>query len=127
MILEHINHPFIVKLHFAFQNQDRLYFVIDYLMGGELFYHLRNTKCFSEKKTRFYASEIILGLECLHSHGVVYRDLKPENVILDQCGHIKLTDFGLSKLDITGDEMAYSFCGTPEYLAPEIIQGVGYN
>lgn len=98
MILERINHPFIVKLHYAFQTPERLYFVIDFLNGGELFFHLRKETKFHEQRTRFYAAEIILALECLHGNGIIYRDLKPENVILDSDGHIKLTDFGLSKL-----------------------------
>jgi serine/threonine protein kinase len=99
-ILEKLNHPFIVKLHFAFQTPERLYFVIDFLNGGELFFHLRKEHRFNEDRTRFYASEILLALECLHKNGIVYRDLKPENVILDSEGHIKLTDFGLSKLAV---------------------------
>ena len=121
MILERLDHPFIVKLHFAFQNPERLYFVIDFLNGGELFYHLNNSKFFSEERTKFYAAEIILALDCLHKSGVIYRDLKPENVLLDAEGHLKLTDFGLSKLQPSGDKMTYTFCGTPEYLAPEIV------
>ena len=87
-----------MKLHFAFQSPERLYFVMDFLNGGELFYHLRREILFSEKRTKFYAAEIVLALECLHKNGVIYRDLKPENVLLDSDGHIKLTDFGLSKL-----------------------------
>jgi len=127
MILERLNHPFIVKLHYAFQSPERLYFVIDFLNGGELFFHLRKSKRFEESRARFYAAEIILALECLHKNGIIYRDLKPENVILDAEGHLKLTDFGLSKLAITGDKMAYTFCGTPEYLAPEVVKGSGHN
>ncbi len=98
MILERLNNPFIVKLHFAFQTPERLYFVIDFLNGGELFFHLRKETRFGENRAKFYAAEIILALECLHQNGIIYRDLKPENVILDQYGHLKLTDFGLSKL-----------------------------
>ena len=127
MILERLNHPFIVKLHFAFQTPERLYFVIDFLNGGELFFHLRKETCFNEDRTRFYAAEIVLALECLHANGIIYRDLKPENVILDSEGHLKLTDFGLSKLQSSGDKMTYTFCGTPEYLAPEIVTGSGHN
>ena len=98
MILERLNNPFIVKLHFAFQTPERLYFVIDFLNGGELFFHLRKETRFRENRAKFYAAEIVLALECLHQNGIIYRDLKPENVILDQFGHLKLTDFGLSKL-----------------------------
>merc|ERR1712147_148158 len=80
MILERLNHPFIVKLHYAFQTPDKLYFVIDFLNGGELFYHLRNEKKFDENRVKFYGAQIILALECLHKNGIIYRDLKPENV-----------------------------------------------
>jgi len=98
LILEHVDSPFIVKLHFAFQTPERLYFVMDFLNGGELFYHLRRETNFDEERSRFYAVEMILALECLHKNGVIYRDLKPENVLVDSEGHIKITDFGLSKL-----------------------------
>ena len=114
-------------MHYAFQTPERLYFVIDFLNGGELFFHLRKETKFSQERTRFYAAEIVMALECLHSNGIIYRDLKPENVILDSDGHIKLTDFGLSKLQVTGDKMTYTFCGPPEYLAPEVVQGTGHN
>lgn len=127
MILERIDNPFIVKLYHAFQSPTNLYFVIDFLNGGELFYHLRKERRFSQKRTQLYAAEIVLALECLHQNGVIYRDLKPENVLLDSEGHIKLTDFGLSKVGISGEKMSYTFCGTPEYLAPEVIRGSGHN
>lgn len=127
MILERITSPFIVKLHFAFQTPERLYFVIDFLNGGELFFHLRQERRFNEERARFYAAEIVLALECLHEHGVIYRDLKPENVILDRQGHIKLTDFGLSKIQESGEKMTHTFCGTTEYVAPEVVRGGGYN
>ena len=126
-VLEEIDHPFIVSLRFAFQTQDKLYMVLDYFTGGELFYHLKANGRFSEELARFYAAEITLALECLHSHTIVYRDLKPENVLLDEEGHIRLTDFGLSKDSISGTTLTHTFCGTPEYLAPEVIQGAGYN
>ena len=124
-ILASIKNPFIVQLHFAFQTSDKLFFVMEFLNGGELFFHLRKEGKFSEDRTRFYAAEILLGIECLHEHGVVYRDLKPENVMLDSEGHVKLTDFGLAKKEI--NDKTYTFCGTPEYLAPEIITGAGHN
>jgi len=98
---------------------------MDFLNGGELFYHLRREQRFSEVRAQFYAAEMLLALECLHWNGVIYRDLKPENVLLDSEGHIKLTDFGLSK--ITTNDLTYTFCGTPEYLAPEIVRGEGYG
>ena len=99
--------------------------------GGELFYHLKNMKKFPEKVACFYAGEILLGLEYLHSHNIIYRDLKPENILLDSEGHIKITDFGLSKITLNSkliklirgveDDRAYTMCGTPEYIAPEIL------
>jgi serine/threonine protein kinase len=100
---------------------------MDFLNGGELFYHLRKENYFTEDRARFYAAEMILALDHLHKNGVIYRDLKPENVLLDSEGHIKLTDFGLSKLQANADKMTFTFCGTPEYLAPEIIMGGGHN
>ena len=105
---------------------------MDFCNGGELFTHLRKDTKFSERRTVFYAAELVAGLSCLHENGVIYRDLKPENVLLDSEGHLKITDFGLSKQGVaksekTEGEMTYSFCGTPEYLAPEIIRGVGHN
>jgi serine/threonine protein kinase len=128
-ILEKIDHPFIVKLKYAFQTPDKLCFVTEYMPGGELFYHLRKERYFSEDKTRFYISEIILGIEYLHKNNCIYRDLKPENILLDKNGHIRLTDFGLSKLTISKNEegVAYTICGTPEYLAPEILETKGYT
>lgn len=101
--------------------------MIDFLNGGELFFHLRQERRFSEQRARFYAAEIVLALECLHQNGVIYRDLKPENVILDRKGHIKLTDFGLSKVQEHSEKMTFTFCGTTEYVAPEVVRGEGYN
>eukprot|EP00744_Colponema_vietnamica_P007642 GILI01010975.1.p1 GENE.GILI01010975.1~~GILI01010975.1.p1 ORF type:complete len:345 (+),score=81.06 GILI01010975.1:98-1036(+) len=126
-ILQTIDHPFIVQLCFAFQTADKLYLVMDFLNGGELFYHLKKAGRFSEERAKFYAAEIVLALEYLHNLGIIYRDLKPENILLDSTGHIKLTDFGLSKNGIAGDMKTGTFCGTPEYLAPEILRGVGHN
>lgn len=93
--------------------------------GGELFFHLCQQK-FTEERARFYAAEILLALNCLHTNGVIYRDLKPENVLLDSEGHIRLTDFGLSK-HLTTQKVTDTFCGTPEYLAPEVIRGKGHD
>ena len=93
---------------------------MDYCNGGEIFFHLRREMIFSEQRTQFYAAELVLALEYLHSQSCIYRDLKPENVLLDNKGHIKITDFGLSKWLDPGEKITNSFCGTPEYLAPEI-------
>lgn len=103
--------------------------VMDFLNGGELFYHLRRELRFNEDRIRFYAAEIILGLEALHKGGIIYRDLKPENILLDDEGHIRLTDFGLSKQGIfkRNEDQTFTICGTPEYLAPEIIMGEGHG
>lgn len=137
-ILEKISHPFIAKLQYAFQTEEKLYLITEYMPGGELFFHLKKEQIFSEKKAKFYICEIVLALEHLHKNKIIYRDLKPENILLDERGHIKLTDFGLSKLIdnygnstnpsiINNKEQAFTICGTPEYLAPEVLLGNGYN
>jgi len=126
-VISNINHPFIVSLRFAFQTDVKLYLVTDFFNGGELFWHLKNETNFTETRTRFYAAEIVLALECLHENGIVYRDMKPENLLLDADGHIRLTDFGLSKDSLVGDAITHTFCGTPEYLAPEVIKQEGYG
>ncbi len=116
------DHPFIVTLRFAFQSDEKLYMVTDYCRGGELFFHLKRMKVFSEDQVRLYSAEIACGLSHLHSHKIVYRDLKPENVLLDHEGHVRITDFGLSRDDMEDQEHgAMTFCGTPEYLSPEMI------
>ena len=92
-----MHHPFIVSMHYAFQTPVKLYMVMDFLNGGELFYHLRREQRFNEDKIKFYAAEIILAIQHLHELGIIYRDLKPENILLDCEGHIRLSDFGLSK------------------------------
>ena len=127
-ILQEIDHPFIVKLHYAFQNPDKLYFVMDFLNGGEMFTHLRKKVKFPEKRARFYCAELVLALKGLHDNNVLYRDLKPENIIVGSDGHIKITDFGLSKMNIGKEnDLTYTFWGTPEYLAPEIIEQKGHD
>ncbi|TMW55616.1 hypothetical protein Poli38472_010498 [Pythium oligandrum] len=127
-VLGYTKHPFIVGLHFAFQTPQRLYFVLDYCPGGELFYHLSRMKKLPEHMACFYAAEITLALEHLHSLGVVYRDLKPENILLTKDGHIKLADFGLAKEGIRdGVHGTNSLCGTPEYLPPEILDRLGHG
>jgi protein-serine/threonine kinase len=126
-VLETVSHPFIVNLMFAFQTPRKLYFVLEYCMGGELFFHLSRAGRFSESRGRFYFCEILLAIEYLHKLNIIYRDLKPENILLDQDGHVKLTDFGLSKEGIMDNFSATSMCGTPEYLAPEIIEKKGHG
>ena len=123
-ILETIDHPFLMKLHYAFQTPTKLYLVMDMITGGELFFHLKNERRFKEKRARLYAAEIILGLEHLHSKGIIYRDLKPENILLDDEGHVKLTDFGLSKVFTSPNEKTSTFCGTPE-LSQKSSMGTG--
>ncbi|TMW65074.1 hypothetical protein Poli38472_009241 [Pythium oligandrum] len=127
-VLSVVSHPFIVGLHYAFQTDTKLYFVLDYCSGGELFFHLSRMGKFDEDMTRFYGAELVVALEHLHSLGVVYRDLKPENILLDELGHIKLADFGLAKDHVTEvDSGATSLCGTPEYLAPEVLARKGHG
>jgi len=126
-VLESVSHPFIVNLHYAFQTPKKLYMVLEYCAGGELFFHLSRAGRFSEGRCKFYASEILLGLEYLHSLSIIYRDLKPENLLLDSDGHAKITDFGLSKEGISDNVSARTMCGTPEYLAPEILDKKGHG
>ncbi|ETW05086.1 AGC protein kinase [Aphanomyces invadans] len=115
------NHPFIVKLHAAFQTIDHLHMVLEFCPGGELFFHLSRAGRFSEAHTAFYCAEIFLALDHLHAHEVIYRDLKPENVLLDRDGHIRLADFGLSKENVTERKLAATFCGSAEYISPEVL------
>jgi len=127
-ILQGLVHPFLVNLIYAFQTKDQLFFVMDYIDGGELFFHLQKEEKFSNERTRFYCAEIICGLEYLHNSGVLYRDLKPENILLTGDGHICMTDFGISKEGLVSEsDRTGTFCGTPEYLAPEILQGLKYG
>ncbi|KAF9145013.1 serine/threonine protein kinase psk1 [Mortierella sp. GBA39] len=121
-ILEAIRHPFIVKLHYAFQTDHRLYLILEYASGGELFTHLASERMFSEENTAFYAAQLVLALEHLHSLGIIYRDLKPENIMLNAHGDVVLTDFGLSKVPLeNSDGRTGTVCGTIEYMAPEVI------
>lgn len=169
VLIQSSNSPFIVGLKFSFQTPEHLYLVMDYMSGGELFWHLQREKTFSEERARFYCAELVLALEHLHKFGVVYRwvslfllllfsypffffffsfrpfylsiaslanhcdrftwhsDLKPENVLLDSTGHVTLTDFGLCKENVHNDETTSTFCGTSEYLAPEVLMGKAYG
>ncbi|VDN59237.1 unnamed protein product [Dracunculus medinensis] len=123
-ILEILSHPFIVKLYKSSIDKANLNMVFEYIPGGELFSYLRNVRRFSNSITRFYCSEIVLALEYLHSLNIAYRDLKPENLMLDHNGHIKMTDFGFAKV-IT--ERTWTMCGTVEYLAPEVFTHQGHG
>jgi len=126
-VLAKCSHPFLTSLKYSFQTPDHLFFVMEYVNGGELFMHLRKSKVFSEERVRFYGAEITLAITYLHDSGIVYRDLKLENILLDQEGHIKITDFGLSKEEMTFGATTTTFCGTPEYLAPEVLEDSEYG
>jgi serine/threonine protein kinase len=128
-ILESVNrHPFIVNFYYAFQDHEKLYLILEYAQGGELFHHLEAERMFSEDVAAFYMAEMVLALDHLHrTVGVIYRDLKPENCLLDHEGHLLLTDFGLSKVTLDDESPCRSILGTPEYMAPEVIQGKEYG
>ncbi|XP_072319173.1 ribosomal protein S6 kinase beta-2-like [Eucyclogobius newberryi] len=126
-ILETVRHPFIVDLLYAFQTGGKLYLILECLSGGELFMQLEKEGIFMEDTACFYLGEITLALGHLHSNGIIYRDLKPENIMLNQQGHIKLTDFGLCKESIHDGSVTHTFCGTIEYMAPEILTRSGHN
>jgi serine/threonine protein kinase len=123
-ILSRISHPYVVSLYSAFQDSLYLYMLMEYVIGGELFSQLRKVGRFSNSTARFYAQEIVLAFEYMHTMDIVYRDLKPENLLIDSRGHIKITDFGFAKV-VT--DRTWTLCGTPEYLAPEIIQSKGHG
>ncbi|CAD8055713.1 unnamed protein product [Paramecium sonneborni] len=126
-ILEKANSNFVVKLRYAFQNNSRLYFIVDYMQGGDLYYHIKSQSSVPDHFIKFYAAEILFGLQHLHSMNIIYRDLKPENILVNQSGHIKLSDFGLSKILENYNEKAKTCCGTIDYLAPEVLGSDGYT
>lgn len=128
-VLESVNrHPFVVKLFYAFQDQEKLYLILEYGQGGELFTHLNTEKMFPEPVAAFYMAEMVLAISHLHKDlGVIYRDLKPENCLLDADGHLLLTDFGLSKVSVEDSDTCNSMLGTVEYMAPEVVKGVKYG
>jgi len=127
IVLSVMDHPFIVKLYYAFQTENKLYMVLQYCPGGDLASKIFKEKRFSENVAKIYAAEIVLALEALHQKDIIYRDLKPANVVLDQDGHALLTDFGLSKQGIRDGTMTGSFCGSIAYLAPEMLRKTGHN
>lgn len=126
-ILAELEHPFIVRLYYAFQTEGKLYLILEFLRGGDLFSRLSKEVMFTEEDVKFYLAELALALNHLHKQGICYRDLKPENVLLDAEGHVKLTDFGLSKESMFDESKAFSFCGTVEYMAPEVINRKGHD
>uniref|UniRef100_A0A5S6QTK3 Protein kinase domain-containing protein n=1 Tax=Trichuris muris TaxID=70415 RepID=A0A5S6QTK3_TRIMR len=124
-ILSALNYPFLVKLIASGKDNSYLYLVLEFVSGGELFTLLRRLKRFPEAMVQFYSAQVVLAFEYLHAVDIVYRDLKPENLLIDSKGYLKVTDLGLAKLIKTN--RTYTMCGTPEYLAPEIIQSRGYG
>jgi len=126
-VLQQSRHPFLTALKYSFQTKDYLCFVLEYVNGGEIFFHLSRERIFDEDRARFYGCEITLAIDYLHRQEVIYRDLKLENLLLDSDGHIKITDFGLCKEEITFGSKTHTFCGTPEYLAPEVLEDNDYG
>lgn len=126
-VLKATNHSFLTSLKYSFQTDDFICFVMEYVNGGDLFFHLNKEGSFSEERTKFYAAETLLALSYLHSMGIIYRDLKTENMVLDKDGHIKLVDFGLCKEGVSYGQRTHTFCGTPEYMAPEVIADIEYG
>ncbi|ORY51045.1 kinase-like protein, partial [Rhizoclosmatium globosum] len=133
MILGQLDSPYVVKLYFSFQTKDNLYLVMEYLNGGDCASLIKSVGALDEKWAKQYITEVVLGLEFLHSKGIIHRDLKPDNMLIDQNGHVKLTDFGLSRVGFLGRQhmenagKEKAFVGTPDYLAPESILGMGQD
>ena len=126
-IMKTSDHPFIIKFFMAVQSKYQVHLVMEFCPGGELFFHLQKLQKLPEDQAQFYFSEIVLALEYLHKNDIIYRDLKPENILLDIDGHIRLIDFGLSKQGVGKEGVTFSFCGSPEYMSPEILNGISHG
>jgi len=126
-ILLDISHPFVVNLRYSFQNSHKLYMVMDYFSGGSMYFHLCNERYFEPSQVKFFATELVLALGHLHKNRIVYRDLKLENILMDEHGHIAITDFGLAKLGIGWKDTTDTYCGTPVYMSPEILLNKKYG
>jgi serum/glucocorticoid-regulated kinase 2 len=124
-IMLSVDHPFIISMEYVFQTEYRIYFMMDFIKGGELYGILAEKKFLSEEEAKFYVVQITAAIGYLHKSKIIYRDLKPENILINEDGYIKLADFGLAK--IIDESMTNSFCGTPEYLSPEMINGTGHD
>jgi serine/threonine protein kinase len=123
-ILKSMNHPFVVNMYGSFHDPRFLYLVLEYIVGGEFFTHLRRAGRFDNDTSRFYSSQIVAIFEYMHGKNIIYRDLKPENILLTASGYLKLTDFGFAKII---DYRTYTLCGTPEYIAPEVLLNKGHG
>ena len=126
-VLSYFHHPFIVGLNAAFQTPEKLFLILDYCPGGDLGGVLSREKKFDEPRARCYLAEILLALQELHKRDIIFRDLKPDNVVIDEEGHALLTDFGLSKESVLDNNQAKSFCGSVAYLAPEVLRRAGHG